>query len=147
MASKFLDKTARALDTALDDPDRIVEVPIPRLAEMLERFARIQRTAVGLTASGSITYLEMQGPKGASLRSAYETAAETDAPKQISTNEVTHKTNMRALLNDPEALASAQELVIRMMGHNNVEEAGKELTDLEMAYEAHSVDIDEDRGV
>lgn len=96
-----------------DDPDKFSAMKPKDLLDMIDKMAKLQRVAVGLTANGASAASAAKDatPANANLEVIMRTLAKAtgDEVKKDTNSDTT-----KQLLQDPAALQQAQELIIRM---------------------------------
>lgn len=85
--------------------DQLAEMDIDKLISSMEKVAKIQRSAVGLATNGG----ERDAPKATSVEVAIKQASEDGTQRRIEDD-----TLDPALFSDPETLAHAQDLIIKV---------------------------------
>lgn len=103
-AKKLFDKVATHLEGVTEE--ELADIPFDRLAGALEKISRVQRVAVGLNTTS-----KDGAPVG---QSSVEVVMRQVAERSAPTKKTDDFVDMDILLNDPETLSQAQELIIKV---------------------------------
>jgi hypothetical protein len=108
-ADALLSRAQKELIARMDDPERMVDIKEKDLLDMITKMMQIQRISLGLSVAGGGK--DETTPKNASLELTLRTIAKGagEEARQMQDDE-----SIQALLDDPDALVKAQELIIRM---------------------------------
>jgi hypothetical protein len=103
-AEKMFEKFAQAIENL--DADQLKGASLNELMGALEKAAKLQRISLGLSAQGG----EKKETSGTSVEVTMRQVAQKDGTRTTEAEDV----GMAEILSDPDAIASAQELILRV---------------------------------
>ena len=111
VSEKLLAKANEILVKRLDDPELSQDIKAKELLDIIKSSVQIQRVSLGLSANGERGGEDGAPPKNASLELTLRTIAKSagEEAKAIQNDD-----SIQQILNDPDALVKAQELIIKM---------------------------------
>lgn len=111
MSEQLLAKANAELLNRFNDPDEIKEIKAKDLLDVFKSMVQIQRVSLGMSATGDRSGEDGAPPKNASLELTLRTIAKSagEEAKALQNDD-----SIQSILNDPDALVKAQELIIRM---------------------------------
>jgi len=111
IAETIISKANQALMARFEDPDLINEIKSKDLLDMLKTMITVQRESVGLTSAARAGSGDADAPKNASLEVTLRSIAKGAGEESKSFQD---DSKIQELLDDPDSLFKAQELIIKM---------------------------------
>lgn len=103
----------------MNDEEDFWDMMTPKTAvDLMKAAATLQRTAVGLPASGPPQHKEGQDPRGSSFEFILRQVAQKSGTQHNDTHDDNSSNLLGDILNDPEMIVHAQELILRMNKHD-----------------------------
>lgn len=105
---KIFAKLIQQLGGKLEDAEAMKELSIPEMISALEKVAKLQRSSVGLSSTGAD---KSDGPKTPSVEVVMREISSEGRVEKAEEN-----SDISSLLQDPDLLSKAQEVIIKVIG-------------------------------